>query len=87
MRNIKAQFSGIRVLVVSAHDEAIYAEIAFRAGALGYLMKQEVLERGAPGNPPGAQRQRLCQRQRSRRKCCSSKCVGRTESTSRRLKT
>ena len=45
MRNIKAQYSGLPVLVVSAHDESIYAEIAFRAGALGYLMKQEALER------------------------------------------
>jgi DNA-binding NarL/FixJ family response regulator len=45
MRNIKAQYSGLPVLVVSAHDESIYAEIAFRAGALGYLMKQEALEK------------------------------------------
>src|SRR3569833_153776 len=39
MRNIKAQFAGLPVLVVSSHDETIYAEIAFREGALGYLMK------------------------------------------------
>src|SRR5882757_188814 len=45
MRNIKAQDSGLPVLVVSAHDESIYAEIAFRAGALGYLMKEEALEK------------------------------------------
>lgn len=45
MRNIKAQFPGMPVLVVSVHDEGIYAEIAFRAGALGYLMKQEALEK------------------------------------------
>jgi DNA-binding NarL/FixJ family response regulator len=45
MRNIKAQYSGMPVLVVSAHDESIYAEIAFRAGALGYLMKQEALDK------------------------------------------
>ncbi len=45
MRNIKAQYSKIPVLVVSAHDESIYAEIAFRAGALGYLMKQEALDK------------------------------------------
>jgi DNA-binding NarL/FixJ family response regulator len=43
MRNIKAQYPGLTVLVVSAHDESIYAEIAFRAGALGYLMKEEAL--------------------------------------------
>src|SRR5688500_16349412 len=34
MRNIKAQYPGMPVLVVSVHDESIYAEIAFRAGAL-----------------------------------------------------
>lgn len=45
MRNIKAQCPGLPVLVVSVHDEGIYAEIAFRAGALGYLMKQEALEK------------------------------------------
>jgi len=45
MRNIKAQYPGLPVLVVSVHDETIYAEIAFRAGALGYLMKQEALEK------------------------------------------
>jgi DNA-binding NarL/FixJ family response regulator len=45
MRNIKAQYPGLPVLVVSIHDESIYAEIAFRAGALGYLMKQEALEK------------------------------------------
>ena len=32
------------VLVVSMHDEAVYAERALRAGARGYVMKQE------PGN-------------------------------------
>ena len=29
--------------MVSAHDESVYAEVAFRAGALGYLMKEEAL--------------------------------------------
>lgn len=45
MRNIKAQHPGLPVLVVSVHDESIYAEIAFRAGALGYLMKQEAVDK------------------------------------------
>jgi len=45
MRNIKAQYSGLPVLVVSAHDESMYAEIAFRAGALGYLMKADALDK------------------------------------------
>ena len=45
MRNIKVQYPRLPVLVVSAHDESVYAEIAFRAGALGYLMKAEALEK------------------------------------------
>src|ERR1051325_3893822 len=45
MRNIKAQHPKLPVLVVSSHDENIYAEVAFRAGALGYLMKEEALEK------------------------------------------
>jgi DNA-binding NarL/FixJ family response regulator len=45
MRNIKAQYSKLPILVVSGHDESIYAEIAFRAGALGYLMKEEAIEK------------------------------------------
>jgi DNA-binding NarL/FixJ family response regulator len=45
MRNIKAQYPKLPVLVISIHNEAIYAEIAFRAGALGYLMKGEAVEK------------------------------------------
>lgn len=45
MRNIKAQYPKMPVLVVSVHDEAIYAEVAFRAGALGYLNKDEAIDR------------------------------------------
>ena len=45
MRNIKAQHPRLPILVVSIHDESVYAEIAFRAGALGYLMKQEALDK------------------------------------------
>lgn len=48
MRNIKAQYSKLPVLVVSAHDETVYAELAFRAGALGYLMKDQALDHILP---------------------------------------
>lgn len=44
MRNIKAQYPKLPVLVVSTHDETVYAEVAFRAGALGYLMKSDALD-------------------------------------------
>jgi len=48
MRNIKCQYPRLPVLVVSAHDEAVYAEVAFRAGALGYLQKSEDLGKLIP---------------------------------------
>ena len=48
MRNVKAQYPRLPVLVVSTHDESVYAEIAFRAGALGYLMKAGALDNIVP---------------------------------------
>ena len=45
MRNLKAQYPKLPILVVSGHDETVYAEVAFRAGALGYLMKEEALDK------------------------------------------
>ncbi len=38
---IKAHVPGVRVFVLSMHDEKIYAERVIRAGAMGYIMKQE----------------------------------------------
>lgn len=40
---IKARFN-IPVLVLSMHDESIYAERAIRAGARGYVMKKESMD-------------------------------------------
>ncbi len=34
----------VTMLVISMHDESLYAERAFRAGAKGYIMKQEASE-------------------------------------------
>lgn len=39
VREIKAIDPGIRTLVVSSHDEKVYAERVLRAGGRGYLMK------------------------------------------------
>lgn len=41
IKDIKAIQPGLPVLVVSMHDEALYAERALRAGAVGYIMKVE----------------------------------------------
>ena len=35
----------LKMLVLSTHDESLYAERALRAGAKGYVMKQEPMER------------------------------------------
>ena len=44
VRNLRSEFQSLPVLVVSALDEAVYAEVALRAGAMGYLMKGDALE-------------------------------------------
>jgi len=41
VRNIKAQYPDLPMLMLSMHDESLYAERALRAGARGYVMKQE----------------------------------------------
>lgn len=43
-RELKAQNSEVRVLICSTHDESLYAERALRAGARGYINKQEPAE-------------------------------------------
>lgn len=44
MKNLLAQLPDLPVLVMSMHDENLYAERAIRAGARGYLMKNEAAE-------------------------------------------
>src|SRR5437879_8845335 len=44
IKNIRAEFGKLPVLVLSMHDESLYALRALRAGAQGYVMKQEALQ-------------------------------------------
>jgi DNA-binding NarL/FixJ family response regulator len=44
VKNIKANYPKIPLLVLSMHDESLYAERALRAGASGYIMKAEATE-------------------------------------------
>jgi DNA-binding NarL/FixJ family response regulator len=44
VRDVHAHFPEIRVLVLSMHDEAIYAERLLSQGASGYIMKQAATE-------------------------------------------
>src|SRR3712207_4269664 len=43
-KSIKAEHPLLPVLVLSMHDETLYADRALRAGASGYLMKREALD-------------------------------------------
>jgi DNA-binding NarL/FixJ family response regulator len=45
LKNIRASEPDLPVLILSMHDEAIYAERALRARANGYIMKQEATEK------------------------------------------
>lgn len=45
LKNIRSSYPDLPVLVLSMHDEAIYAERALRARANGYIMKQEATEK------------------------------------------
>ncbi|HWD18354.1 MAG TPA: response regulator transcription factor [Verrucomicrobiae bacterium] len=41
IKSFKAQFDDIPILVISMHDESVFAERAMRAKAMGYVMKHE----------------------------------------------
>lgn len=45
IKEIKAHYSDVPVLVLSMHDESLYAERVLRAGARGYVMKEEASEK------------------------------------------
>lgn len=45
IKNIKAEFKELPMLVLSMYDESMYAERAMRAGANGYLTKGESAEK------------------------------------------
>jgi DNA-binding NarL/FixJ family response regulator len=41
LKDVHIRWPRVRVLVLSMHEESVYAERALRAGAHGYIMKQE----------------------------------------------
>jgi len=45
IKTVKLSNRDLPALVVSMHDESLFAERALRAGARGYIMKQEALEK------------------------------------------
>lgn len=44
LKTVNPHFPDLPVLVLSMHDETLYAERSLRAGAMGYLMKDEAAE-------------------------------------------
>src|ERR1700752_1789677 len=45
LKDVQIRYPDLPVLILSMHDEAIYAERALRARANGYIMKQEATEK------------------------------------------
>ena len=44
IKTIRVRYDNLPILVVSMHDESLFAERALRVGARGYIMKQEAIE-------------------------------------------
>jgi len=45
IKTLAAQAPEVKVLVMSMHDESLNAEMALHAGAAGYIMKEEAIEK------------------------------------------
>ncbi len=45
IKDIKTRFPGLPILALSMHQESLYAERAIRAGAKGYITKQEATKK------------------------------------------
>jgi DNA-binding NarL/FixJ family response regulator len=44
IKSLKSQFPGLRILILSQYDAPLYIERALRAGALGYVIKDQAAE-------------------------------------------
>jgi DNA-binding NarL/FixJ family response regulator len=44
IKALKSRFDNLRIVVISQFDETVYAERALRAGAMGYVMKDQATE-------------------------------------------
>ena len=44
VKELKAQFPGLKMLMCSMHEEDLYAERALRAGAMGYINKDRAVD-------------------------------------------
>src|SRR6266404_2413671 len=46
-KTIRAEFQKLPVLILSMHQEAFYAKRALRAGAMGYIVRQDAIDNNA----------------------------------------
>ena len=44
IKALKSRFENLRIVIISQFDETVYAERALRAGAMGYVMKDQATE-------------------------------------------
>ncbi len=44
IKSLKSRFSDLRILIISQYEARLYAERSLRAGALGYLVKEQAAE-------------------------------------------
>ena len=62
IKAIKNAYDDLPVLVISMHDESLYAERSLRAGAMGYVMKHETGKTVRKCHPQGAGGRNVSQR-------------------------
>jgi DNA-binding NarL/FixJ family response regulator len=44
IKTLKSRFENLRIVIISQFDETVYAERSLRAGAMGYVMKDQATE-------------------------------------------
>ena len=44
IKTLRSQFENLRIVIISQFDETVYAERALRAGAMGYVMKDQATD-------------------------------------------
>ncbi len=59
IKGIRALSIGIPILVLSMHEESLYAERALRAGATGYITKNQAADEVSGRDPAGFDRRNL----------------------------
>ena len=66
IKTLRVECPEVKVLVLSQYDELVFAERALRAGASGYIMKENTTARGAASSAQGPRRRIVFQRPRCR---------------------